>query len=164
MMRYSTGRMESPRHLVLALAVGLAAAVLASPALAGESSGPWECSNYTGDAHTRCLQAFIEIQRDKISKLEAELQLQQGKMGQLKEQVDRQASATADLQRQLSEQSSSVTYSYVTPGAGLYLYPPVGFGLYLGRPWIYGPPYYSRPYFWGPPYYRPYFGRWHRRW
>ena len=153
---------KSPQHLVLSIALGLATALPAFPVLA-ETSGPWECSNYTGDAHTRCLQAYIEIQREKISKLEAELQLQQGKMGQLKDQADRQASATADLQRQMSEQSSSVTYSYVTPGAGLYLYPPgFGLGLYLGRPWIYGP--YYRPYFWGPRYYRPYYGRWHRRW
>ncbi len=39
---------------------------------------------------------------------------------------------------------------------------PTGFGLYLGRPWFYGSPFYSRPFAWGPRYYRPYYGRWHR--
>jgi len=33
------------------------------------------------------------------------------------------------------------------------VYPPVGLGLYLGRPWIYGQPYYYRPYIYGPRYY-----------
>ncbi len=165
-MRHSTGRMESPRSTWLALSFFLAIGTItfADPAQAADTSGPWECSGYQGDAHTRCLQAFIEIQREKISKLEAEVQLQQGRMGQLKDQVDWQASATADLQRQMAEQSSSVTYGYVTPGAGLYLYPPVGVGLYFGRPWAYGAPFSVRPHFWGPRYYRPYFGHWHRRW
>lgn len=144
--------------------LGLCIAFLAFPAHAAETSGPWECSNYTGDAHTRCLQAFIEIQREKISKLEADVRLQQGTVGQLKDQADRQSAATADLQRQMAEQSSPVsTYGYVAPGL-LYGYPSVGFGLYLGRPWLYGSPFYGRPYAWGPRYYRPYFGRWHRRW
>jgi hypothetical protein len=127
-------------------------------------SGPWECSNYTGDAHARCLQAMIEIQREKISKLEAEVQVQQSTANQLKEQADKQSALAADLQRQMSEQSSSVApYGYVAPGL-LYGYPSVGFGLYLGRPWLYGSPFYGRPYGWGPRYYRPYFGRWHRHW
>jgi hypothetical protein len=163
MIPYPSKQTKAAWYRLACLAFMIAGSLFAFPAFADDKSGPWECSNYSGDAHTRCLQAFIEIQREKISKLEAEIQLQQGKMGQLKDQVDRQASATADLQRQLSEQPP-VNYSYVTPGAGLYLYPPVGLGLYFGRPWVYGPPYYSRPLFWGPRYYRPYFGRWHRRW
>jgi hypothetical protein len=163
MMRHSNKQTQSNQHLIVSVALGLSAVLFSSPVLADEKSGPWECSNYSGDAHTRCLQAFVEIQREKISKLEAELQLQQSKVGQLKDQVDRQSSAAADLQRQLADQPP-VTYSYATPGAGLYLYPPVGLGLYFGRPW-YGPPYYyGRPLFWGPRYHRPYFGRWHRRW
>lgn len=143
---------------------GLCAILPVSSVHAGDSSGPWECSNYAGDAHTRCLQAFIEIQREKISQLEAEVHLQQGTVNQLKDQADRQSALTTDLQRQMSEHSASVsTYGYVAPGL-LYGYPSVGFGLYLGRPWLYGSPFYGRPYAWGPRYYRPYFGRWHRRW
>ena len=157
-------RMGFPHRLSSSVLFGLCA-ILSFPSVhAADSSGPWECSNYTGDARTRCLQAFIEIQREKISKLEAEVQLQQSTVGQLKDQADRQSAMTADLQRQMSEQSSSVsTYGYIAPGL-LYGYPSVGFGLYLGRPLLYGSPFYGRPYAWGPRYYRPYHGRWHRRW
>ncbi|TKS60940.1 MAG: hypothetical protein EWM72_00927 [Nitrospira sp.] len=115
---------------------------------------PWECSNYEGDTQTRCLNTFIEFQREKIGQLEGQLQAQQDTVGQLKNQVDRQAAATADLQRQLSDRPTTTVapdpYPYV------YFHPPgLGFGLYLGRPWIYGygPPYYYRPY-WGPLFYR----------
>ena len=90
MVRRTTHRLESPRQRFTALAMGLSALLLALPVFGAESSGPWECSNYTGDAHTRCLQAFIEIQREKISKLEAEVHLQQSTVGQLKDQADRQ--------------------------------------------------------------------------
>ena len=164
MVRLTTHRLKSPGRWIVSMAIGLSAALFALPVHAAESSGPWECSNYTGDAHTRCLQAFIEIQREKISKLEAEVHSQQSTAGQLKDQADRQSAMTADLQRQMSEQSSSVsTYNYISPGL-LYGYPSVGFGLYLGRPWMYGSPFYARPYAWGPRFYRPYYGRWHRRW
>lgn len=164
MARFTTDRMESPRQWFTSVALGLSAILFALPAHATESSGPWECSNYSGDAHTRCLQAFIEIQREKISKLEAEVRVQQSAVGQLQDQANRQNAMTADLQRQMAQQSSSVSgYSYVAPGL-LYGYPSVGFGLYLGRPWLYGSPFYGRPYAWGPRYYRPYYGRWHRRW
>ncbi len=168
MVRLRTHRLESPRQWCASMAMGLSAVLFVSPVHAADTSGPWECSNYTGDAHTRCLQAFIEIQREKISKLEAEVHLQQSTVGQLKDQADRQSAMTSDLQRQLTEQSSSApSYTYVAPGIAprlLYGYPSVGFGLYLGRPWIYGSPFYARPYAWGPRYYRPYYGRWHRRW
>jgi septal ring factor EnvC (AmiA/AmiB activator) len=117
---------------------------------------PWECSNYGEEAQTRCLNAFIEHQREQIDKLEGELQAQRETVGQLKGQIDRQSGATADLQQQLSQSPTTVV---PTPYAYTYAYPPVGLGLYLGRPWIYGPPYYYHPY-WGPRFY----GRWGRRW
>ena len=168
MVRLATHRLESPRHRLASIVLGLSAAFFVIPVHAADTSGPWECSNYSGDAHTRCLQAFIEIQREKISTLEAEVHLQQSTVGQLKDQADRQNAMTADLQRQMAEHSSSgSSYTYVAPGIApglLYGYPSVGFGLYLGRPWIYGSPFYARPYAWGPRYYRPYYGRWHRRW
>lgn len=164
MVRRLTHRLESLRTDLALLVMGLSAVLIAIPVYAADNTGPWECSTYLGDAHTRCLQALVEIQRDKISKLEAEVRVQQGTVGQLKEQADRQQAMTADLQRQMAERSPSAsTYSYVTPGP-LYSYPSIGFGLYLGRPWIYGSPFYGRPYAWGPRFYRPYYGRWHRRW
>lgn len=168
MVRRTTHRLESPRHWLISFALGFSSLLFVLPVFGAESSGPWECSNYSGDAHTRCLQAFIEIQREKISKLEAEVHLQQSTVGQLKDQAERQSAATADLQRQMAQQSSAPpSYTYVSPGLApglLYSYPSVGFGLYLGRPWLYGSPFYSRPYAWSPGFYRPYYGRWHRRW
>ncbi len=123
---------------------------------------PWECSSYSDEAQTRCLNAFVEQQRDQISKLEGQLQAQQDLVGQLKGQVDRQAAASAQLQQQLSQPPATAVvpapYPYIYP----YAYPPVGVGLYFGRPWLYAPGfygYYGRP-FWGPRYY----GHWGRRW
>jgi hypothetical protein len=124
---------------------------------------PWECSNYTDEAQTRCLNAFIERQQEQIAQLEGRLQAQQDLVGQLKGQVDRQTAATAQLQQQLAQPpvaTAVVPPPYVYPYA--FAYPPVGLGLYLGRPWI-GPGYYGyygRPY-WGPrSYYRHYGRRW----
>lgn len=109
---------------------------------------PWECSNYTGDAQTRCVNAFMEAQQKKIAELEGKLQAQEGTVGQLKSQLDRQATATADLQRQLTERPSTsivpIPYSYPYS----YGYPlGLGFGLQFGGAGIYASPYY-RP-FWG---------------
>ena len=121
---------------------------------------PWECSSYTGEAQTRCLNAFIERQQEQIGLLEGRLQAQQEQVGQLKSQVDRQNAATAQLQQQLSQPpvtSTIVPPPYVYPY--VYAYPPVGIGLYLGGPWIgpgfYG--YYGRP--WGPRFYYRHYGR-----
>jgi len=128
-----------------------------APSHAADST-PWECSQYEGEAQTRCLNAFVEMQREKIGQLEGQLQTQQGTVNQLKDQVDRQSAATADLQRQFSDRPPVTTITpipYGYPYAYSYWYPPtLGLGLYLGRPWTYGAPYAFRPY-WGPRYYRP---------
>lgn len=145
---------QEPSQSPTLLASGLVAFILlaALPARAGNTVVPWECSHYEGDAQTRCLNTFIELQREKIGQLEGQLQAQQGAVGQLKDQVDRQAAATADLQRQLSDRPTTAVVP--APYPYTYIYPPgIGFGLYLGRPWIYGSPFYYRPY-WGPRYYR----------
>lgn len=106
---------------------------------------PWECSNYEGDAQTRCLNGFIELQRDKIERLEGQLEAQQSAVGRLKDQIDQQASATAHMQRKLSERPAPAIVQVPYPYA--YSYPPgLGLALYLSRPWIYGAPYYDRPY------------------
>lgn len=60
-----------PRLFIGAIGIGM---VLAGrPALASESQTPWECSSYTGAAHTRCLEAFIESQRDQIAALQGKM-------------------------------------------------------------------------------------------
>jgi predicted component of type VI protein secretion system len=137
-----------PQLLIGAIGIGTVLAGL--PAQASESQTLWECSSYTGDAHTRCLETFAESQRDQIATLQGKLQAQQEAVNHLKDQLDRQASTSADVQRQLAQPPAVV--QAVPP---LYAYPPVGLGLYLGRPWIYGPPYYYRPYVYGPRYYGP---------
>ena len=134
-----------PQLLIGAIGIGMVLAGL--PAHASESQTPWECSNYTGDAHTRCLEAFVESQRDQIAALQGKMQAQQETVNHLKDQLDRQASTSADLQRQLAQPPAVV--QAVPP---FYVYPPVGLGLYLGRPWIYGPPFFYRPYVYGPRY------------
>lgn len=147
-----------PQFLMGAIGIGMVLAGL--PAQASESQTTWECSSYTGAAHIRCLEAFVESQRDQIATLQGKMQAQQDTVNHLKGQVDRQASTSADLQRQLAQPPAVV--QAVPP---LYVYPPVGFGLYLGRPWIYGPPYFYSPYIYGPRYSR-YYGPHYRghRW
>jgi uncharacterized coiled-coil protein SlyX len=135
-----------PHLLIGAIGIGMVLAGL--PAEASESQTPWECSSYTGDAHTRCLEAFAESQRDQIAALQGKLQAQQETVNLLKDQLDRQASTSAELQRQLAQPPAVV---HAVPP--LYAYPPVGLSLYLGRPWIYGPPFFYRPYVYGSHYY-----------
>ena len=134
-------------QLLIGGAIGIGLLLAWLPVHAGESQTPWECSNYTGDAHTRCVEAFVESQRDQIAALQGKMQAQQETVNHLKDQLDRQASTSADLQRQLAQPPAVV--QAVPP---FYVYPPVGLGLYLGRPWIYGPPFFYRPYVYGPRY------------
>jgi uncharacterized coiled-coil protein SlyX len=115
------------------------------PAYASESQTPWECSSYIGDAQTRCVEAFAESQRDQIATLQEKVQAQQETVNHLQDQLDRQASTNANLQRQLAQPPAIV--QAIPP---FYAYPSVGLGLYLGRPWIYGPSYFHRPYVFGP--------------
>lgn len=148
-----------PRHLTQSILIaGAAAAALllaAGLAHAENQPVPWECSTYEGEAQTRCLNTFIELQREEIGKLKGQLQAQQGTLEQLKQQSDRQAAATADMQRQIAAPPAIIpaapSYSVYT-----YAYPPaIGLGLYLGSPGFYGYPYYYRPrIYWGPRYYR----------
>ena len=139
------------------LIAGAAAAALllaAGLAHAENQSVPWECSTYEGEAQTRCLNMFIELQREEIGKLKGQLQAQQGTLEQLKQQSDRQAATTTDMQRQIVAPPAIIPaapYSAYT-----YVYPPaIGLGLYLGRPRFYEYPYYYGPHiYWGPRHYR----------
>lgn len=132
------------------------------PAGAEELQVPWECSNYEGVAQIRCFNTFMEVQRDRIERLESKLRTQEDAVAQLKKQVDRQAATTAILENQLSERSSSgiisVPFGPPSPYLHTYAFPPsIGFGFSFGRPWPYGyAPYSIRPYgglrlhrFWG---------------
>lgn len=140
----------------LVLAGSMAYALLPFPSMADTPLHiPWECSHYTGDAQTRCVNAFLETQQKKITELEGKLQAQEGAVNQLKNQLDRQSTTTTDLQRRLAERPTTsmipIPYSYGYP-LGL------GFGLQFGGSEMYASPYY-RP-FWGPRRY----GYWDYRW
>ena len=158
MNEYNLRRLESsrktaelwPQLLIGAIGVGVVLAGL--PAQASESQTTWECSSYSGAAHTRCLEAFVESQQDQIAALQGKMQAQQETVNHMKDQIDRQASASADLQRQVAQPPAVVQ---ALPPLYTYTYPPVGLGLYVGRPWIYGPPFFYRPYVYGPRYYGP---------
>jgi hypothetical protein len=145
------------------LILGLAVMVVPLGHLAAEAANPqipWECSHYTDEAQTRCLNAFIERQQAQIGQLEDRLQRQQDLVGQLKGQVEQETAVTAQLQQQLAPPpvTTVVPQPYVYPY--FYAYPPVGLGIYMGRPWIgpgfYG--YYGRPY-WGPRFFHRHYGR-----
>ncbi|HSA61643.1 MAG TPA: hypothetical protein VLE03_05340 [Nitrospiraceae bacterium] len=142
------------RTLVLASSLAIVLLGAALPARAGSLQVPRECSSYEGDAQTRCLIAFIELQREKLGKLEGQLQAQEEAVSQLQSRADRQAAASAELQRQLSGQPAT---SFVpAPYPYMYYYPPgIGSGLYLdlGRPSIYGSPYHYGSH-WSLRYYR----------
>jgi uncharacterized coiled-coil protein SlyX len=109
--------------------IGLGIVLAGLPAQADESQTPWECSSYTGDAHTRCVETFAEWQRDQITALQGKLQAQQETLNLLKGQLDRQASTTAELQRQLARPPVVVQ----TPPP-FYTYPSVGLSFSLGSP------------------------------
>lgn len=152
-----------PQHFTQSILIaGAAAAALllaAGMAHAENQPVPWECSTYEGEAQTRCVNTFIELQREEIGKLKGQLQAQQSILEQLKQQSDRQATTTEGMQRQIAAPPTIIAAAPYSAYA--YVYPPaIGLGLYLGRPGFYGYPYYYRPHiYWGPRYYR----RWGRR-
>ena len=129
------------------------------PSIANTLQIPWECSNYSGDAQIRCVNAFIEAQQKKIAELEGKLQAQEGAVSQLKNQLDRQSTTTAELQRQLAERptTSIVPIPYSYPYSYGY---PLGLGLALqfGSSGMYMSPYDRL--FWGPRHH----GYWGYRW
>ena len=125
---------RSPWQPVLVFSVLLAGVDLLSVnnrATASLQQVPWECSNYTNEAQTRCLNAFIERQQEQIGKLERQLQNQQNMVGQLNGQIERQSAATAQLQQQLAQPPVTTTIvphptciplpSHIHPSASVFI-------------------------------------------
>lgn len=129
-------------------AVGFGIVLAGLPAQAGETLIPWECSSYTGNAQTRCVDGFAESQRNHIATLQGALQAQQEIVTILKGQLDRQTSSSATLQRQLAQPPA---IGHAIPP--LFTYSLLGLGLYLGSSWIYKPPFVYRTYIYGPRHY-----------
>lgn len=146
---------RSNRWIVVILAYGLGIGFsMSNPqALAQDTNVPWECSGYSGEAQTRCVSTLMELQQEKITKLEEQLKTQEGTVNQLKERLDRQEASVLN-QVQDSKQNFRYSPSYV-PG---YAYPygsSYGYaqvppnGIYLQPPWR-SPRYYGYgPGYWG---------------
>jgi hypothetical protein len=159
-MRRNMFRDRFSRALVLA--GSLTCLLFPCASIAETLQVPWECSNYTGHAQTRCVNAFMGAQQKKIAELEGKLQAQEGTVSELKNRLDRQSAATSDLQRQLIERPTTnivpIPYSYYPYSYGYPLGLGLGFALHFGSSGIYPSPFY-RP-FWGPRHY----GYWDHRW
>ena len=125
--------------LVMVMGV-IAAMVLENPSWSAGFKSPEECLAYSGDAHLNCLYAYIEIQQDKISKLEKKLSGQQNATQKIQGRLKQQAIRAQALERKIQDQntqSGSYRYQGIRPYAGLY--------------YRFGSPYYYDPYF-GPPF------------
>jgi hypothetical protein len=170
--------MRRIRRTLVSVVSGVAAAAwlaVGAPAVvhAADYDGPFECKAYTGDARENCLKAYIELQNEKMGKLEEELKAQKQDIKELDARIDRQQAADS---AQAAPAPAPPVYGY----AGGYPYPPgygyggywgPGLGLYLGVPGYYGPRLFYGPRFYGPGYWGPrYYGGWHggfrhgRRW
>ena len=123
-------------------------------AFAQETNVPWECSEYSADAQTRCISTLMELQQKKIARLEEQLRAQVGAVNNLKEQMDRQE-ALARREAKVSKQDPRYppppyASAYTSPYASPYGYAPLPpMGIYLQPPWRY-PRYYGYGAY-GPP-------------
>jgi len=133
--------------------------MLCTPAAgATEPAVPWECTAFAGEAQARCIQTFVELQQEKIAKLEKDLQVQQQTVQQLEQHVAQQASAIAELERQLTQNRSGW---YGSPS--IHVYPPFGLRLRFGRDRFFGGSvFYGNPQYFGPRFYGHGYRRWHR--
>lgn len=138
---------------LLSCGVGLGLSMSDAHVFAEVSTVPWECSEYSGDAQTRCISTLKELQQKKIGQLAEQLEAQEGLVKQLKEKLDRQE-ASALSQVQTSKQNSRDRSPYVSPYAysygssyGYAQFPPIG--IYLQPPWGYPRNYGYGPGYWG---------------
>ena len=136
---------------VFACGVGLGMLVSAASAGAQDPDVPWECSQYSPEAQARCMKTLLELQQEKIARLEGQLKAQEGTVNELKEKMDRQE-ASARRAAQASAQDPLYSPPYVPAYASPYGYTPMPpIGIYLHPPWRY-PRYYGYgPGYWGPP-------------
>lgn len=92
------------------------------PAQASGFKSPSECLAYEGDAHLNCLYAYIELQKDKLTKFEDELSQVKSTTQSLQNQVTRQATVTEELRRGLERREQDYRYApryNLVPSLGL---------------------------------------------
>jgi hypothetical protein len=127
---------------VVACGVGLGLFMSSSHVIAQDTAVPWECSEYTGEAQTRCMHTLLELQQEKIAKLEEQLKTQEETVNDLKEKMDRQE-ALARREAQANKHDPRYpplpyvpAYAYpYGPSYGYAQVPPIG--IYLQPPWRY---------------------------
>lgn len=146
-----TSRLNSWIVGMLICGAGVGLSMKDPHAFAQETNVPWECSEYSGDAQTRCISTLKELQQRKIDQLAEQLKAQEGIVKQLQEKLDRQE-VSALSQVQTSKQNSRYLspYPYAYPYGSSYGYaqfPP--FGIYLQPPWGYPRNYGYGPGYWG---------------
>jgi len=149
-LRATVGRVAWGVH------VGLIVFLFTTPVGAQESDVPWECSAYSGEAQTRCMRTLLELQQEKIAKLEEQLKAQEGTVNELKEKMDRQEALARREAKVYKKDPRWPPPPYVAPAAPLYTpyygyaaVPPIG--IYVQPPWRY-PRYYGYgPGYWGRP-------------
>jgi hypothetical protein len=137
------------RWILSFLAIGGVWIIFAcEPARAAGFRSPEDCLAYTGDAHLNCLYAYIEIQQEKIARLEEELKFQHATAGQLQDQLSRQMSVTEHLQERIKERDQAVKE-----------FRSVSVSPFWGFAYTYGSPlYYGRPFFYGRRFFGPCYG------
>jgi len=125
-------------------------------AFAQETDVPWECSEYSAEAQDRCMKTLLELQQEKIAKLEEQLKVQEGTVNELKEKMELQE-AVARRDAQASKQDPRYppppyVPAYAPPYASPYGYAPLPpIGIYLQPSWRipryygYGPGYWRQP-------------------
>ncbi len=121
-------------------------------ALPADAAGPiipWECTGFAGEAQSRCVRTFADLQQEKIATLERDLEVQQRTVQQLQNQVARQASATVDLERKLTRKRFRW---YGSPF--VQIYPPLGLTLGFGRDkYFWGSLFYGTSHYYGSGFY-----------
>lgn len=155
--RTKSSRLNRWIFVMLACGVGVGVSVGNPYAFAQSPNVPWECSGYSGEAQTRCVSTLLEMQQEKITRLEEQLKTQEETVNQLKEKLDRQEAPALSQVRASKEDSryslpyvSGYTYPFgssfgyaTVPPNGIYLQPPWRYPRYYGYGpgyWGYGPP------------------------
>ena len=106
--------------------------MLPTKAISGGFNSPEECLAYTHNAHLNCLYAYIEIQQDKILKLEATVNREIRTSQRLQDNVNQQLSLNEVLQQRIYNREDDIE-AYRNPRIHI----DSGFSYYFGRPRYY---------------------------